>query len=174
MSIVKPLYGHTSEDTAYLVLDYPYGFKLRCSIRYWLESHPIKGFRFVSQTTNPKKGNVWNSPKKSTYSLLAACMYLDENNHVKWTSIHEYTSAEYFLTFLQNFPEIQLSDEHVGRLKYWTGVKIAICKTKISSKAIISISGVPQLPTEQDIEKAKQELEVWEKASSLIKWKKKS
>src|SRR5262245_27354986 len=28
------LIGHTSPDTAYLVLDYPYGFQLRTEIRY--------------------------------------------------------------------------------------------------------------------------------------------
>jgi hypothetical protein len=40
---------------------------LRCKIRYWLEFHPKRGFRFVSQTTNPKRGNVWNKPKASTF-----------------------------------------------------------------------------------------------------------
>jgi hypothetical protein len=31
------LTDHTSPETAYLVEDYPYGFRLRCQIRYWLE-----------------------------------------------------------------------------------------------------------------------------------------
>jgi len=39
-----------------LVEDYPYGFRLRCKIRFWLEYAPKRGFRFVSQTTNPKRG----------------------------------------------------------------------------------------------------------------------
>ena len=61
MEILK---GHTSPETAYLVRDYPYGYTLRCQIRYWLEHKPGKGVRFVSQTTNPKRpGIVWNGEK---------------------------------------------------------------------------------------------------------------
>ena len=61
-----PLYGHTSEATAYVVADYPYGFRERTQIRYWLEHKPKKGWRFVSQTLNPKTSR-WNKPKASTY-----------------------------------------------------------------------------------------------------------
>ena len=86
------LIGHTSEDTAYLVEDYPYGFRLRCSIRYWIEYKPNKGFRFVSQTTNPKKPYlVWNKPKASTYSRFGGAMYLDEQHHVQWRGLSEYS-----------------------------------------------------------------------------------
>ena len=74
---MKLLKGHTSPETAYLVADYPYGFTLRCQIRYWLEWHHTRGFRFVSQTTNPKRpGIVWNKPKASTYSKFGGAMYV--------------------------------------------------------------------------------------------------
>jgi hypothetical protein len=64
------LTGHTSPETAYVVADYPYGFRLRCQIRYWIETTK-HGQRVVSQTTNPKKpGIVWNKPKASTYTEL--------------------------------------------------------------------------------------------------------
>lgn len=87
---VQVLGGHTSAETAYLVEDYPYGFQLRCKIRYWVETATkgaAKGrMRFMSQTTNPKRpGEVWNKPKASTYTELAV-MYLDEINHVQWWS----------------------------------------------------------------------------------------
>src|SRR5437762_10605235 len=39
------LSGHISPETAYVVKDYPYGFRLRCQIRYWLEYKPSKGDR---------------------------------------------------------------------------------------------------------------------------------
>jgi hypothetical protein len=82
---VTPLYGHVSQDTAYLVEDYPYGFRLRCKMRCWLESDPKRGYRFVTQTTDPRMiGEVWNAPKKSTYTPIAACMYLDEQGQVHW------------------------------------------------------------------------------------------
>lgn len=85
---VRVLNGHTSPETAYLVEDYPYSFRLRCKIRYWIETATkgqAKGRqRFVSQTTNPKVAStVWNKPKAATYGDIAV-LYLDENDHVQW------------------------------------------------------------------------------------------
>lgn len=67
LSTVELLFGHTSEDTAYLVDDYPYGRRVRTQIRYWIETNAKHGDRFCSQTLNPKTGR-WNKPKKSTYT----------------------------------------------------------------------------------------------------------
>ncbi len=82
------MYGHVSQETAYVVDDYPYGYTLRCSIRYWIETSPKFGDRFCSQTINPKKsGEVWNKPKKSTYYKMMF-MYKDaEKGHVNWNAI---------------------------------------------------------------------------------------
>ena len=85
---------HTSPETAYVVDDYPYGFRLRCSIRYWLEFNPKRGFRFVSQTTNPKRGNVWNKPKASTYFRFGGAMFLDDDGHVQWSGLGEYSGGD--------------------------------------------------------------------------------
>lgn len=91
---MKLLHGHTSPATAYVVTDYPYGFRLRCSIRYWLEFSPKKGFRLVSQTSNPKvAGLVWNKPKASTYCKFGGAMYLDDAGHVHWAGLSEYCSG---------------------------------------------------------------------------------
>lgn len=89
---VRVLQGHTDAESAYLVEDYPYGFRLRCKIRYWIETATkgaAKGTdRFVSQTTNPKRPEeVWNKPKTSTYLELGV-MYLDEVDHVQWWGVH--------------------------------------------------------------------------------------
>jgi len=87
------LSGHVSPETAYLVEDYPYGFRLRCQIRYWLDFNK-HGVRLVSQTSNPKKsGLVWNKPKASTYCRYGGVMYLDENDHVQWSGLTEYSGA---------------------------------------------------------------------------------
>ena len=88
---VRVLHGHVNAESAYLVPDYPYGFRLRCQIRYWVETAATgakKGERrFMSQTTNPKvAGTVWNKPKASTYYSLAV-MYLDGNDHVQHRGI---------------------------------------------------------------------------------------
>jgi hypothetical protein len=73
---VRVLHGHTSENTAYLVDDYPYGRRLRCKIRYWIET-ATKGAkkgrqRFMRQTTDARRDNTtWNKPHGSTYALMA-------------------------------------------------------------------------------------------------------
>lgn len=84
------LKGHISPETAYVVDDYPYGFRLRCQIRYWLEYKPNHGVRLMSQTSNPKRGNVWNKPKGSTYSRFGGCMVLDDKGHCTWIGLGEY------------------------------------------------------------------------------------
>jgi len=90
----KLLSGHVSPETAYVVNDYPYGFRLRCKIRYWLDVHPKLGVRMFSQTSNPKApGLVWNKPKASTYCRFAGAMYLDTDRHVQWSGLHEYTNG---------------------------------------------------------------------------------
>lgn len=88
---VTILNGHTAPESAYLVDDYPFGFRLRCKIRYWIheaDKGAKKGERrFMSQTTNPKVAEtVWNKPKGSTYYSLAV-MYLDGENHVQHTGM---------------------------------------------------------------------------------------
>ena len=65
-------------DNPLVVDDYPYGFRLRTKIRYWVETKKGKGQRFVSQTLNPKTGR-WNAPKPSTYSDIMV-VYIDKTN----------------------------------------------------------------------------------------------
>lgn len=91
---MKILSGHISPETAFVVADYPYGFRLRCQIRYWLDYKAGKGVRFVSQTSNPKvAGIVWNKPKASTYCRFGGAMYLDADGHVQWSGMTEYSDA---------------------------------------------------------------------------------
>jgi len=85
------LFGHTSPETAYLVDDYPYGRRVRCRIRYWIETVANKGDRFVSQTENPNTLR-WNAPKKSTY-VPVGIMFLDEKGHVVWDALSTWASA---------------------------------------------------------------------------------
>lgn len=95
-----PLVGHVSPDTAYTVPDYPYGFTLRCKIRYWIETKAGHGSRVVSQTTNPKKpGEVWNKPKASTYSFLRVLYLDDATGHVENDGLGVYASADEIAAF---------------------------------------------------------------------------
>ncbi|MEW9530651.1 hypothetical protein [Microbispora sp. NPDC049125] len=87
---VTLLKGHISEETAYVVDDYPFGFRLRCKIRYWVETAAKGQQRVVSQTTNPKRpGEVWNKPKPGIYATMAF-LYLAPNGHVQWAYISKY------------------------------------------------------------------------------------
>ena len=112
MTKLTPLPGHTTPETAFIVPDYPYGFRLRCKIRYWLEYRKGKGFRFCSQTTNPKlTTEFWNKPKYSTYCMLGV-MGLDpvDDNHVKWVGCNIYhfeDLKEFRATYGDSFDENQ-------------------------------------------------------------------
>lgn len=77
----ETLAGHNSQDSAFVVEDYPYGWKLRTQIRYWIETKKGHGQRFVSQTLNPKTGN-WNKPKAGVYHVLAVLVRNPENGYV--------------------------------------------------------------------------------------------
>ena len=120
------LLGHTSFDTAYHVTDYPYG-SLRCNIWFWLEHSYTKGYRFCSRTQNPKNG-VLNATKKSTYIKISGVMYLDENNHVDWAGLSEYSSAQEALTFVQKYPQADLIT-----LKDFSGLKARYCNAVLTS-----------------------------------------
>lgn len=65
---VTILHGATSAETAHVTDDYPYGRRLRCQRREWLEHKPGHGYRFMTQTTDPRRAyEHWNAPKASTY-----------------------------------------------------------------------------------------------------------
>ncbi len=158
----QPLYGHTSEATAYLVEDYPYGFHERTQIRYWLEQKPKKGWRFVSQTLNPKTGR-WNKPKASTYTEWGAAMYLDEKGHVAWTGIGPYSDAQQFLAFVETFPGADLRE-----LRKVVPAKLRLLSDLISGKRFFTINGVPQPASEAETERRRHEMAVWEEIGALL------
>jgi hypothetical protein len=158
----QPLYGHTSEATAYVVDDYPYGFRERTQIRYWLEHKPKKGWRFVSQTLNPKTGR-WNKPKASTYAEWGAAMYLDENGHVQWTGVGPYTDEQQFLTFVQAFPGADMRE-----LRKVVPAKIQYVQGRLSGALVWKINNVAQPLTDADRERLHRELAIWEEVRALL------
>lgn len=119
------LKGHISPETAYVVEDYPYGFRLRCKIRYWIEYKKGKGFRSVSQTTNPKRpGEVWNKPKASTYSRFGCAMYLDDQGHVQFAGLSEYSDGAEALAFKEKYGE-GVPEAGLSILNQWVAAKVA-------------------------------------------------
>lgn len=63
------------------VKNYPYGFKLRCTLFDYLEFDPKKGFRHCTQTIDPRNGRQ-NKPKKSTYYRIML-RYFNNDDHIK-------------------------------------------------------------------------------------------
>lgn len=93
-------------DSPYIVQDYPYGFKLRCQKKYWVETKEGHGQRLVTQTSNPKTGG-WNKPKAETYNVVTV-LYLDDNGHVQQDGFTHYSSA----AEINNVIEFYELDEH--------------------------------------------------------------
>jgi hypothetical protein len=159
---MKPLTGHTSPETAYNVDDYPYGRTLRCKIRYWLERKETKGFRFVSQTENPKTGR-WNAPKPSTYMMFAGAMFLDEKDHCHWAGLSEYSGAKEVRAFLVNYPETDTS-----LLKPFCVAKMAMCQAGAKGKVKWTINGKAIEPTEAELATYAQDAIDWREVCQLL------
>jgi hypothetical protein len=96
----KAIFGADSPETAYAVDDYPYGFRLRTTIRYWIETTK-HGDRFVSQTINPKTDR-WNKPKPSTYAGVMV-MTKDAEGHISYVTCTENAPAEWVGVFRATF-----------------------------------------------------------------------
>jgi hypothetical protein len=116
---VQTLAGHTSPETAYVVDDYPYGFRLRCQIRYWLEFKPGHGFRLVGQTSNPTHpGLVWNKPKPGVYYAVAV-MVLDDQGHTTIDTLSAGgRSDEARIIAYEQQHAAALTDDHCTAIRY--------------------------------------------------------
>lgn len=162
----KELPGHVDANSAYLVEDYPYGFKARTQAKFWLENNPSKGYRFLSQTMDPKTGR-WNKPKASTYVRLAAAMYLDEKGHVQWAGISEYSDPGEILRFLGDFPKAD-----VLFLKRWVPAKIKLYEKLLEANAQgssgFTINGVPQPASEAETGRNRDALEKWQEVQKKL------
>lgn len=128
------LFNHTSQETALEVKDYPYGFRLRTSIFYWLETVPKKGDRFCSCTLNPKNGRM-NAPKKSTFSNIG-CMYADEKGHIHWDAVGIYTKTEALQQFIDAIGgETKLNAAQMVQLRQLRGEKVVLNRDPITGDA---------------------------------------
>lgn len=159
-----PIFGHTSQETAYLITDYPYGRTLRCQRRVWLESDPKRGVRFVAQTDNPKNGR-WNKPHKSTYTDIAAGLYLDADNHVQWEGIGYYSTPEQALAFAQTYGK---QAEGGDRLLYWAQKKAKLAQALADGKAHFTVNGVKSERTADQLANDSREAGIWLQVAELL------
>lgn len=95
---VTPLYGHVSQETAHVDLDYPYGSRLRCMRRIWLET-ANKGVkrdqtRVMSQTSNPTRPDtVWNKAHAGNYHDLVVLIKAGDTGYVSCSVLHAYSDV---------------------------------------------------------------------------------
>lgn len=128
--IINCIHGHTSPETAYVFEDWPFGFRLRCKRRVWLEFKEKKGFRFCSQTTNPKRaGEVWNKPHCSTYNDVGVMVWIKSaesptGKEITWVGLSFYSDAEKVAKFEKDYAEAINADENVR--KCMNGLKSTI------------------------------------------------
>lgn len=158
------LHGHTDEASAYVVDDYPYGFRLRCKIRYWIETTK-NGDRFVSQTTNPKVAvEKWNKPKKSTYAPVM-CMFLNDEGHVTHAGFSTYTKPEAGEAFLAVMEE-HLSDSQKRQVAMVKAVNKVYSKVEWT---ITEGATTPEHDAEQEAIKARINNAVRHEAASELR-----
>lgn len=143
------LYNHTSEETAYVVKDYPWGFRMRTEQRAWIESNK-NGDRFIVQTKDPRSGK-WCAQKKSTYAPLKV-LYLDEQGHLQYFflkhSADEKTILDFYEQHKENLNAFQLAQ-----------IKKLIAIRKVMKNVSFKIENVPFNETdEQRTAREKQEM----------------
>lgn len=117
-----------TETEPYVVTDYPYGFRLRTQIRYWVET-TSRGQRFVSQTLNPKT-NKWNTPKKGTYSNIIL-VGKDEKGYISYVTLSPYSLKEteaFFEKYSEYFTDYQKTEYKtiLGIDKVYSEVKYSV------------------------------------------------
>lgn len=160
------LYGHTSPESAKVVNNYPWGFRLRTTIRYWIESKKAHGQRFASQTINPKT-RKWCAPKYSTYAPIII-MYLDEKEHVTWTCLRTYDELEEItafkethLDYLDDFQKQQLKEiiayKTVMKHVNWTITPSSVGAVSLTSQDPIDVAKRNQIMKEQEENKSRKE-----------------
>lgn len=146
------LTGYDSPENAYVVDDYPYGWKLRCKIRYWIETTK-NGDRMCSQTTNPKKpGEIWNKPKKSTYCAVGCLTKDPETGYISWAGIMKgWTENEKIDEFLQKIGGVE-------KLSKMQKQQLAVCRAIQETNKYLTVKIVPEASMTPE-EKAAKEAE---------------
>jgi len=119
--IIKPT---PTIETPLIVHNYPYGFRLRTDIRYYLET-TNKGTRLTSQTLNPKT-NEWNKPKSSTYNTVAVMVKDKKTGYINHVGLGYYDNVSQNLALLKDVFDI-LNEQQLNALKEWVKIMYINC-----------------------------------------------
>ena len=99
---VSRVFGFLEQNKPILVKNYPWGFRLKTTIKYWIETTK-RGGRFCSQTINPKTGQ-WCKPKKTTYSAIMF-LTIDKTGKVTYTTLSYNDDKTKIEVYRQRFKE---------------------------------------------------------------------
>lgn len=105
---------HTNEENAYIVESYPYGNK-RTQKKYWIETTK-RGDRMCGMTLSPRT-NLWNKPKKTTYSDVMV-LVKNEIGHIKtfsWGTA--YTEEESLNKFIEKVGDYEFNALQLGKIE---------------------------------------------------------
>ena len=114
---MQNVYNKDSFDNSIEVNNYPWGFKLKTKVRYWIETTK-RGDRFVKRTLNPKTGN-WCAEKKSTYDAVMV-MTTDQKDNKTFVS-HKglsvgWSDAVQVAKFEHSIDKSQLSKKQLAQI----------------------------------------------------------
>jgi hypothetical protein len=90
-------------------------------------------------------------------------MALDSKNHVIWKGLTQYSNAPEISDFVRDFPQSNYSV-----LGKFAKAKVNHLKGMINGTKVITINGVPQRPSEDDLGRWRKELEIWEDVQRRI------
>lgn len=161
LTAANAIFGHTDEDSALVVDDYPYGYRLRTQIRYWIETTK-NGDRFVSQTLNPKTGR-WNKPKKSTYCEAMVLFREDDTGHISHAGLSMHAKPEWVAEFV-TITEGKLSDAQKLKVARVIGVNKAFEGVTFKVEAVTGQKTAEERQAEE-AEQAKIHQEIARRAS---------
>lgn len=152
---MKELYNYDSFDNAYQVENYPWGFKMRTSRKYWVESNK-RGDRACFATLDPRSGK-WCKPKKGTYDKVVV-MYLDEeNNYVRFKAVDMHSNNEQLAEFLDGVDPEQFNEFQKKAVCYVRSFNKVMNYVEWSCEAKEYVPGSSQSPEYKEAEKKKQE-----------------
>jgi len=97
---VKNTFALLEQHKPILVKNYPWGFTLKTTIKYWVEVTK-RGSRFCTQTINPKT-KEWCKPKKSTYNAVSL-LVVDNTGKVRTISLDYNDTREKIDLFIKEF-----------------------------------------------------------------------
>ena len=136
---MEKIYNHKNFDSAFEVDGYPWGFRLKTKVRYWIET-TNKGDRFVKCTLNPKT-NKWCKEKKSTYKAVMVMTkeVKDQKTFISYISISRgWSNAVDVAKFEHQVNKDLLSKEQLNR----SALVKRLMRLTAKSKFVNSTAGV--------------------------------